>query len=73
MRVKWDKNAFISEDPQIIPETRGLQIFGPFFGKFGKNSAASFAGPSGFLAATFGVCGRNFGPLATLLRTDTIE
>jgi hypothetical protein len=41
--------------------------FRPFFGKTEENSAANFSGRTDFYMAPFELCGRNFGPLATLL------
>jgi hypothetical protein len=38
----------------------------PFFDKSGKSSAPDFPGPTKFFSALFELCGRNFGPLATL-------
>jgi hypothetical protein len=49
--MSWDKNAFISEDPQIIPERRILNKFGNFsalFLQIWQNSAAKFSGPQIF-------------------------
>jgi hypothetical protein len=43
--------------------------FRPFFGIFKENSAANFSGRTNFCRAPFEFCGRNFGPLATLLKT----
>jgi hypothetical protein len=42
-------------------------LFGPFFGIFRENSAANFSGRTYFCRAPFEFCGRNFGPLATLI------
>jgi hypothetical protein len=42
---------------------KNLAPFWPFFGKFGKNSAASFAGPSDFLGGPFWVLRPKFQPL----------
>jgi hypothetical protein len=40
--------------------------FRPFFGIFEESSAANFSGRTNFCRAPFELCGRNFGPLATL-------
>jgi hypothetical protein len=43
--------------------------FRPFFEKFTKSSAADFPGPTQLFSAPFVVCGRNFGPVATMVAT----
>jgi hypothetical protein len=43
--------------------------FRPFFDKLGKSSALEFPGPTKFFSALLELCGRKFGPLATLDRT----
>jgi hypothetical protein len=40
--------------------------FRPFFGILKESSAAKFSGRTNFCRAPFELCGRNFGPLATL-------
>jgi hypothetical protein len=45
--------------------------FRPFFGIFKENSAANFSGRTNFCRAPFEFCGRNFGPLATLIHTHS--
>jgi hypothetical protein len=49
-----------------IYEKQILKKVRPLFDKSGKNSAPDFPGPIKFFSALFVLCGRTFGPLATL-------
>jgi hypothetical protein len=43
-------------------------MFGPFFDKSVKSSAPDFPGTTKYFSALFELCGRNFGPFATLIQ-----